>query len=157
RLLLIAGVVLAGVAGLWAINWGARAESNRWPLSETMLHQRVVFPNLSKVYDELSPETRARISAEDARLHDLNLGRARKVIRQVTGDDPGVRHALLQETAAAVLRRRWAWIVLDVIKDAGENTAATFSYYGRLALLHMHGRGSGGDATQGIYDRLAAA
>ena len=50
-----------------------------------------------------------------------------------------------------------AWIALDVLKDAAENTAATFSFYARLALLHWIGSGHGSDANQAIYDRLTEA
>ena len=158
RFLLISGVVLAATACLQVVNGGARAELPEWPMRDTLIHQRVVFPNVSKVYDELSSETRARLSREDARLHDLNQGRARKVIRQVTGDDARVRHDLLQEIGTLALRRRWAWIVLDVIKDAAENTAATFSFYGRLAVLHWIGSEPfSSDGNQNIHDRLTGA
>jgi len=155
RALQVVGIILAGGLAILGVQASLRHEGKRWPAYESLLLQRIVFPNVGAVYDELPEDVRSRLSRRDAELHDRDILEAREVIKRVTGSTgqrsredrrlaPGssarpsvdrLRRSMLEEIAAVVLRERWALLAADVLKDAAENVAATFSFYGRMVLL----------------------
>ncbi len=131
RALQIAGIVLAGDVAVLALQANARHDVGRWPVTESLLHQRVIFPHLAEVYDRLPEEVRSRLDREDARLHDDNFRAARRVIDRITEGDASLRRSMMLAMAGVVLSERWGVIGLDVLKDAAENALATLSFYGR--------------------------
>jgi hypothetical protein len=105
----------------------------RWPVRESILDQRVVFPHLHEVYEELPEDVRSRLTPAEAREHVRGIREARAVIDAVTDKDPSRRTALIEACARVVLRERWDAVALDVAKDALENVAATLSFAVRIA------------------------
>jgi hypothetical protein len=171
----IAGLVLVGGLTVSYLHRSAQADSRRWPMYDSMLHARIVFPNVSKVYDQLPQRVQSRLSRKDAQTHDgTDSIVAFRVINKVTGDSgrswvkgrtPGQdgkrpspeeeRRTLLETIAGVVLRERWAALTFDVCKDALENVAATLSFYVRLAVLARTGDVSCADGTQKTYEVLS--
>ena len=171
----IAGIVLLGGLTVSWLHRSAHADSRRWPMYDSMLHARIVFPNVSKVYDELPAKVQSRISRKDAQRHDTDSIVGFRVINDATGASGPIRvkdrremgkdgtrpsaererRSMLETIAGVVLRERWAALAADVFKDALENVAATFSFYVRLAILARTGDVSCADGTQKTYEVLS--
>lgn len=166
--------LLGGLTVTW-LHRSARADSRRWPMADSMLHARIVFPNLSEVYDQLPERIRTRVSRKDAQRHDTDSIVGFRVINDATGASGPVRvkdrralgeggtrpsvererRVMLETIAGIVLRERWLALAADVAKDALENVAATLSFYVRLAVLARTGDVSCADGTQKTYEVLA--
>lgn len=175
RGLAIAGIVLAGSLAVVALHSSAKVDGRRWPMYDSMLHARIVFPNVSRVYDQLPQNVQARLSRKEAVRHDTDSIVGFRIINDATGASgpirvkdrremgrggtrPSVeaeRRTLLETIAGVVLRERWAWLAADVFKDALENTAATLSFHVRLAVLARTGDVSCADGTQKTYEVLS--
>src|SRR5688572_3280002 len=156
----IAALALLASAGVFGLHRNAHVGGRRWSVRDSIVHSRICFPNVTEVYDQLSKKTRARVSPQEARLHDTNSITGTQVIDDATGGSgplrkkdreeaartgkrPSVladRREMLDDIAGVVLREHWGRLVLDTLKDAVENTAATFSFYVRLALLARDGK-----------------
>lgn len=133
RFAAVAGVCLVGFVAFVVGSKSLEEDSKpRWPLATQLLHQRVVFRNIERLYDELPEDLRARISREDAHEHDVGISEARRTLRRITREDDAAVVALVDELSAEALRRRGGWILLDVVRDTIENVFATFSFYGHL-------------------------
>jgi hypothetical protein len=175
RAVQIAGIVLAGSLTVSWLHRSAHVDSRRWPMVDSMLHARIVFPNLSKVYDQLPKNVQARLSQKDAQRHDTDSIVGYRVINDATGASgpirvkdrralgqggtrPSVereRRAMLETIAGVVLRERWLALALDIVKDALENVAATLSFHVRLGVLARTGDVSCADGTQKTYEVLS--
>lgn len=140
RALQAAGIALAAVLASFAVQRAFRGEGRRLPPYDFVLDQRILFPNLVAVYPELPAEFRAAMSEEEAREHDEDVVFAWRGIEQVGGGDPERRRALLESAARVVLRERWHWIVLDVLRDTAESVGVSFSFYGHLGALAVLGK-----------------
>jgi hypothetical protein len=132
----------------------------RWSFFDWFVHGRVVFPELSTIYDELPPDVRQRITREQARDYDTHIRSARRVINSVTAGDADLRRQLTLEIAAVAWDRRGPAIVLDVLTDALENVLATASFHGRVAYAAWFQEGpiewgSRTDATTWTWSRIA--
>lgn len=175
RALEIAGIVAAGSVVVLALHRGAQSDGRRWPFYDSLVHSRIVFPNLSKVYDELPKKFQSRVSRKDAERHDTDSIVGYRVINDATGASGPIRvrdreeaartgvrpsaererRATLEQIAGIVLRERWPELAADVLKDALENTLSTFSFYVRLAVLARTGDVSCADGTQKTYEVLS--
>jgi hypothetical protein len=152
RALRSAGIALAGLVAALVTQRAFRAESERMPAWEFMLDQRVLFPHLAAVYGELPADVRSRLSLEEAREHDQDVVVARRTIEALGGGDAALRRELIESSARVVVRERWPWIALDVVRDTAESAAATLSLYGRLGVLASIGMRRYG-AIPGDYTR----
>jgi hypothetical protein len=170
-------LALAGATSLavFLMHRGTEESSQRWPVRDSIVHSRIVFPNVTRVYEQLSTKTKKRLTPEMAARHDTDSivgyrmindatgasGPIRKKDREEagrTGKRPSVeveRKEMLADIAGVVLRERWALLVLDVFKDALENMAATASFYVRLGLLAARGEVSVADGTEKTWDVLS--
>lgn len=101
---------------------------DRWPVRDSILDQRISYPYLHTVYEDLPEDVRAQLSLAQAREHDTGIREARAVIDAVTGADAARRTALIDACARVVARERWGSLALDIAKDALENVAATASF-----------------------------
>jgi hypothetical protein len=151
RLRASAGVVLAAVLLGFAAAQSIQASMYReppptaafrfshWPKLTTVLHQRIVFPNLTSVYEELSPESRAVLTRRDAQSYDRRIHHTWSVTDRVTRGDPEARGRLTRDLASTAFRNRWAAITADVASDTAENVFAPLSFYARLIEWSMGG------------------
>jgi hypothetical protein len=105
---------------------------SRWPKLTTVLHHRVIFPNLTSVYDELSPKSRAMLTRKDAQIYDWKIHNTWIVTDRVTRGDPETRDRLTRDLASTAFKNRWAAIAADVASDTAENVLAPLSFYIRL-------------------------
>ena len=105
---------------------------SHWPKLTTILHHRIVFPNLTSVYKELSPESRAMLTRRDARIYDRKIHNTWKVTDRVTRKDPETRDRLTRDLASTAFKNRWVAITADVASDTAENILAPLSFYMRL-------------------------
>ncbi len=130
------GIVLAGVAALLLVHdvFGVAPPRYRWGIATTILYQRLIHPNLSAIYRDLSPETRAKITRKQAERFDRNINEARRVINATARGDVELRERLARDMATTALRRRGPAIAGDIFKDALENCFATLSFYVRLGV-----------------------
>jgi cation transport regulator ChaB len=152
----LAGVlvlVAVGCVGTFALHRAVRGDHGRWPLSTQIVHQRIIFPRLSSVYDELPDSVRARLSRQQARTYDRRIHNTWSVIDRITRSDSETRERLTWEIAPIALRRHWARIALDVVTDTLENVFATASYQFRLA--RWMGSGKGQRAFRDEFDTAA--
>lgn len=175
RALGVLAIAAAVSATVFLLHRDAHDPGNRWPVRDSLVHSRIVFPHLTEVYDQLSEKTRKRLPPDKAARHDTDSivgyrmindatgasGPIRKKDREEagrTGRRPSVeleRREMLDEIAGVVLRERWPVLVLDVLKDAAENVAATFSFYVRLGLLAQDGEVSVADGTDRTWEVLS--
>lgn len=132
--LLVPSFVLAG-----AVNPREYDDSGDWTPRQLVLLSRVVYPHLTEIYPELSPETRAVLKPAHAVRFDLRSQNPRLVLRQVAGDDAELVAALIDDMAATALRERWLPLVLDVLRDAAENVVPTPGFYARVAAWRARG------------------
>lgn len=127
-----AGVVLATIAACLALGRAVQKRfetaGDRWPVRDSILDQRISYPYLHTVYDDLPADVRAQLSPAKAEEHDRGIREARAVIDEVTGEDPARRTALIAACARVVARERWGSLAFDIAKDALENVAATASF-----------------------------
>jgi hypothetical protein len=128
-----------GAAGSIALHEAVRGSSFRWDLLTTVLHQRVIWPHLSEIYDELPQSVRARVKPGHVIVYDRHINNTWLVFNQITRGNQEELHELTAEIAPIALARTWPRLVFDVSKDAVENVFATFSYYGRLAVWMARG------------------
>ena len=177
RAVQIAALLLLGGLTVSYLHRSSRVDSRRWPMYDSMLHARIVFPNVSKVYDELPKRIQSRISRKEAERHDTESSivgyriindatgasgpiraKDRRAMAEGGGTRPSAereRRDMLQTIAGVVLRERWLALAADVVKDALENVAATFSFYVRLGILARTGDVSCADGTQKTYEVLS--
>lgn len=106
---------------------------SHWSKLTTILHHRIIFPNLSSVYEDLSPESRALLTQRDAQIYDRRIHNTWKVTERVTRGDPETRDRLTRDLASTAFRNRWVVIVADIASDTVENLLAPVSFYVRLA------------------------
>ncbi|MCL4683132.1 hypothetical protein KJ059_00095 [Myxococcota bacterium] len=133
--------VCVGIAAL-AISSGTPAErsgTSRWDLSTTILHQRVIWPHLTKVYDELPASVQERIPRHLARFYDERIHNPWHVFNETLRADEQERRALTRAIVPVVLAELWPELLLDVAGDMIENVFATPSYYARLAVWMAQG------------------
>jgi hypothetical protein len=127
-----AGIVLATLALCLALGRAVQKRfetaGDRWPVRDSILDQRISYPYLHTVYDDLPSEVRAQLSLEQAREHDRGIRQAREVIDEVSGEDPVRRTALIEACAGVVARQRWGALAFDIAKDTLENVLATVSF-----------------------------
>ena len=130
------GIVLAGFAALLLLHEvvGVAPPRYRWGTATTILHLRLIHPNLSAVYRDLSPETRAAITPKQAKRYDRDLNHARRVINATARGNVELSERLTRDMVTTVLRQRWPAIAGDIFKDAVENCFATVSFYVRLGI-----------------------
>lgn len=114
----------------------ARTRPAELPLTAAILHQRVVYPHLAQIRAALPEGEKQLISKRAARRHDRKIRLARSVLEEAA-PDPAARARLVRELARTTLRERWLPLLLDVAKDATENTLATASFYARLAAARL--------------------
>jgi hypothetical protein len=126
-------VVSLGFGAMTLVQRAFYQPSDRWPAWVNIVHQRIIFPNLHRVYADLPPEARQRIRPLDAVLYDMRIHNTWKVINRVTGDDPEVRDRLTRQLIGPVLEKRWAAIAGSTLLGTLENVLAPFSFYARLA------------------------
>ncbi|NRA00969.1 MAG: hypothetical protein HRU00_00060 [Myxococcales bacterium] len=168
RGVLVLAIVLLGLGSVQWLNTSMYREPprtkafefSRWPILTTVLHHRIVFPNLSSVYEDLSPESRGMLTREDARSYDQRLHNTWKVIDRVTHQDLETRDRLTRDLASTAFRRRWAVIAADVAGDTAENLLAPLSFYLRLVTWSIGGADPDlwperFEATPWTYGRLA--
>jgi len=175
RALGVLGIAVAVSATVFLLTRDAHDPGNRWPVRDSLVHSRIVFPHVTEVYEHLSEKTKKRLPPDKAARHDTDSivgyrmindatgasGPIRKKDREEagrTGRRPSVeleRREMLDEIAGVVLRERWLPLTLDVAKDAVENVAATFSFYVRLALLARRGEVSVADGTDRTWEVLS--
>lgn len=175
RALQIAALVLVGSLTVLYLHRSTKVDSRRWPMYDSMLHARIVFPNVSKVYDELPKNVQSKLSRKDAERHDTDSIVGYRVINDATGASGPIRvkdrremgrggtrpsaerdrRAMLETIAGVVVRERWPALAADILKDVLENVAASFSFYVRLATLARTGDVSCADGTQKTYEVLA--
>ena len=131
-----------------------------WSMLTTVLHHRIIFPNLASVYEELSPASRALLTREDARTYDRKIHNTWAVTDRVTRADPKIRDRLTRDLASTAFRNRWPSIALDVATDTAENLLAPVSFYLRLVAWSLEGADPGAwverfEATPWTYEALA--
>ena len=160
RMLVALALVVVAVSVSIGVQRRFQRPSSRWPVTTMLLHQRVVFPHLSRVYSQLSASSRALLTPAAARRYDSGIVVARSVIDKVTARDPATREQLTRDLVAVVLRERWGAIAVDVVGDSLENIFATASFYTRLSVLTVGGEDAfervfHSDGTRWTYSRLA--
>lgn len=158
-LVILAVATAAAFATVTLVQRAHHRETGRWPLVSSMLQQRVVFPNVVATHDALPEWIRRKLPPPSAEYFDLHHQNGRQVIDQVTRGDAAERERMVREMAAVAWRARWGRIVLDVLKDAGENVLATPSFYVRLATYAARGEQGfrqvfHSDGTRWTYTRL---
>jgi uncharacterized protein YfiM (DUF2279 family) len=137
----ILSITLLGFASVQTLHTSMLREPPRteafrrshWSRLTTVLHHRIVFPNLTSVYEELSPESRAMLTRSDAQIYDRRIHNAWKVTERVTRGDSEARDRLTRDLASTAFQNRWAMIAADVASDTAENLLAPLSFYIRLA------------------------
>ncbi len=145
-----AGMLAVGLLGFGSIQWlhssmyQAPPETeafrfSHWPSLTTVLHQRIIFPNLTRVYEQLSPASRVLLTREDARAYDRKIHNTWEVTDRVTRKDPEIRDRLTRDLASTAFRSRWPSLALDVASDTAENLLAPLSFYLRLASWSIRG------------------
>jgi hypothetical protein len=158
RAITAAAIAIAAVGlGQWAQM--RLSEPPTIPLVDVILTQRVVYPHLGEVYDELSDAARIRLGRSQAERFDRSIQQARRVLDEATGGDATLRHALLLEMAQCVLASRGLALGTDVVKDAFENVFPTAAFHARVALLLALGESEfkdrfRGDGVQAAYQRM---
>jgi hypothetical protein len=135
-------------------------DRGRWPVHTSILHQRVVFANLSGVYDRLPEDVRRQVSPEQAARIDEHIRYGRGVIKKITGGEPHAAASLVSELHRTVWSERWPAIVADVVKDSAENFLSTISFYVRLAAYAYGGEERfrswfHSDGTRWTYTRMS--
>jgi hypothetical protein len=139
RAALTLGVVAAGAAASVALHESVRGSTFRWDVKTTVLHQRVIWPHLAEIYDELPESVRARVKPGHVIVYDRSVNNTWVVFNHITRYDRQQLHELTAEIAPIALARTWPRLLLDVASDAVENVLSTFSYYGRLAVWMSRG------------------
>ncbi len=132
RALVALGLACVGFLVMLGLQRWAYEEQGRWPLSTTILHQRIIFPNLAPTYPHLPEEPRALISPQLASSYDMRIHNTWRVIDAVTHGDANQRDRLTSQLVWPVLEARWHWIASKILLDTAENVLAPFSFYGRL-------------------------
>jgi len=132
RALVALGFASVGFLVMLGVQRWAYEEQGRWPLSTTILHQRIIFPNLAPTYPHLPEEPRALISPHLALNYDMRIHNTWRVIDAVTHGDAKQRERLTSQLVWPVLKARWHWIASKILLDTAENVLAPFSFYGRL-------------------------
>jgi len=128
----VVALALAAFATITAVHRAVHHDSERWPLTTSMLQQRVIFRNVVATYDSLPDWIRRAIPPPAAHYFDQHHQNGRQIIDQVTRGDAQLRERMVHEMAAVAWRERWPSIVLDVVSDATENVLATLSFYVRM-------------------------
>jgi len=116
-----------------------RSGTSRWDLSTTILHQRVIWPHLTEVYDKLPASVQERIPRPLARFYDERIHNPWGVFNGTLQADEQERRALTRVIVPVVLAERWPELLQDVAGDLIENVVATPSYYARLGAWMAQG------------------
>ncbi len=145
-------LVCLGVAavGIQQMNAAEAAKTFRWDVSTTILHQRVIWPHLTEVYDELPATVQERIPPGLARVYDERIHNTWGVFNGTLRADEVERRRLTRAIVPVVLAETWPELLLDTASDTVENVFATVSYYARLA--KWMGRGEPTDSFERSFE-----
>lgn len=132
---LAVALALLCVVAVLATHRALHQPGRRWPLSISILHLRVIYPNLERIYDALPPGPQQLLSREDAADYDRHINGARDVMMEKTRGRAALLEPITRAMAKTAWRLRGPWIVLDALKDAAENLVPTASFYARLAVV----------------------
>jgi hypothetical protein len=134
------------------------SDDDRWPLTTTLLHFRLVYPHLEEIHPALPPEVRERITPEAAAFYDRKIHNSWKVMDAVSGGDPELRDELTRAMVATALREVPGKIALDCAGDTFENLFTTPFLHARAAAWEERGgdlaslpRGSNGSVWNLVF------
>lgn len=133
RILAASALVVAAFAVTTQLNARASATPNAWTVHEIVTHSRIIYPNLERSWDALSPETQALISRADAAEYDRALPEARLLMHRVCGDDAQLRQSLTDDMVAAVWSTMPVDLVFDCLSDSVTYSLPTLPAYATWA------------------------
>lgn len=139
RAAVVLGTAAGSVALVLAIGSTVATDHGRWTLRESVLHQRVVFPNLTAIRSDLPRPWKRRIDRATAERYDEHIRFARREVNRLAAGDPAVRAELTDVLAREAWRQRGWAIARDVLADACENVFATVSFLARGLLFEALG------------------
>jgi hypothetical protein len=124
----VVAVILPSVAAV-ALNRATQtADHGRPPLTvEATVFNRIVWPHLAEIRDELPADARARISPEDAAAFDSNNNNVMSMIQLMREIDGGGDRVIGAAIRAALACCAGA-VALDTVKDATEYALAPVTF-----------------------------
>jgi hypothetical protein len=146
-----AGVARRGLVGLAlsaaafvAVQAGQSwAHPGGWSMGSALpriVAQRIVYPHMEDIYDDLPARARERVDRSQAIRFDKGILNAIRVWADVTRGNSQIERELALDLAWTTVRERGALLALDVIKDTGENVFASLSFYVRVCAFEVLSR-----------------
>jgi hypothetical protein len=133
-------IIGTGSLATFAIRHATYRYQGRWDTVTTVLNQRVIYPHLADIYDQLPGDVKSRLSPEDARKYDKRIHNTWDVINQISGRNAAVRQNLTEQMSRVAIQQRWPQLAASICADTVEHLLATPSFYARLALWMAQGK-----------------